>query len=397
MTKPQTSGALAFAAEPSGDLGEGSQNTAGPERPPQTVDSAPEQAVDLVLDPWRLRVVGVPSLVAAVSTVMVPPCTVSDAGPSVNWTIRVDRDELDQRPEDVNALLADRPMLASPHGGPRLAVAGTGNGLLRLLGLYRPGSAAALLEVDRVQRLTRVSVPYDDSSRRWPDWLARLFFSSRMLDGGWRMLHASAVTVNGTAVLFVAGSRGGKSTLAHRACDELGARFMADDLVMIGMGGIVAGWPTRVGVPEELAASSGGVEQERRVGGVLRRRVLFTAGEHRAIVDWAPPAQLGAVVHVVPAPEEETSQPLRAVALDPAEAEAVLAGAASVPGRRLYSTDLLGVTGGPPPGQITWPTPSWADMLADVPAVRLTVPHLRDLPHAPVWETLAELLQVAAQ
>lgn len=368
-----------------------------PEQAPEAVAVASERVVDLLLGPWRLRVVGNPSLVAGVTTVMVPPCTVSAAGPSTDWTIRVDRDELAQVPGDVDALLADRPVLVSPHGGPRLAVAGTGNGLLRLLGLYRPGSAAALLEVDRVQRVTRVAVPCDDSSRRWPDWLARLFFSSRMLGGGWRMLHASAVTVNGTAVLFVAGSRGGKSTLAHRACDELDARFMADDLVMIGMDGIVAGWPTRVGVPAELAAPCGGVEQERRVGGMLRRRVLFTPGEHRAIVDWAPPTRLGAVVHVVPDPDEETVRPLHAVALEPAEAEAVLAGAAGVPGQRLYSTDLLGVTGGPPPGQITWPAPSWADVLAGVPAVRLMVPHLRDLPHAPLWEALAELLEVTAR
>ncbi|GAA0829846.1 hypothetical protein ACFQVD_04770 [Streptosporangium amethystogenes subsp. fukuiense] len=88
---------------------------------------------------------------------------------------------------------------------------------------YRPGSAAALLEVDRARRTTRVVVPDEGTARRWPDWLARLFFSSRMLDGGWRMLHASAVTLNGVVVLFVAGSRGGKSTLAYRACDELGA------------------------------------------------------------------------------------------------------------------------------------------------------------------------------
>ncbi|WP_344921474.1 hypothetical protein [Streptosporangium oxazolinicum] len=356
-----------------------------------------ERVVDLLLGPWRLRVAGNPSLVAGVITVMVPPCTVSAAGPGADWTIRVDRDELDQVPGDVDALLADRPVLVSPHSGSRLAVTGTGNGVLRLLGLYRPGSAAALLEVDRVQRVTRLAVPCDDSSRRWPDWLARLFFSSRMLDGGWRMLHASAVTVNGTAVLFVAGSRGGKSTLAHRACDELGARFLADDLVMIGTDGIVAGWPTRVGVPAELAAPSGGVEQERMVDGTLRRRVLFTPGEHRAIVDWAPPARLGAVVHVVPSPDEETGRSPRAVELESAEAEAVLAGAADVPGQRLYSTDLLGVTGGPPPGQIKWPAPNWVDVLAGVPAVRLMVPHLRDLPHAPVWEALAKILEVTAR
>jgi len=362
----------------------------------QAGGAASERAVDLLLNPWRLRVVGDADLVAGVAAVMVPPCTVSDADPATDWTIRVEYDDHDQMPGDVDALLADRPALVSPHAGPRLAVVGAGGGLLRLLGVYRPRSAAALLEVDRARRLTRVAVPSTGPGLRWPDWLARLFFSSRMLDGGWRMLHASAVTVNGTAVLFVAGPRGGKSTLAHRACDELGARFMADDLVMMTGDGVVAGWPTRVGVPAELAAPAGGEEQQRVVAGGVRRRTLFTPGEHRAVVDWAPPARLGAVVHVVADPEPTQDQPMRANRLKPTEAEAVLAGAAGVAGQRLYSSDLLGVVGGPQPGGSSWPVPGWGAVLAGVPAARLMVPHLRELPHAPVWESLAELLEVTA-
>ncbi|MEV4745565.1 hypothetical protein AB0K21_04215 [Streptosporangium sp. NPDC049248] len=359
--------------------------------------AAPERAVDLLLAPWRLRVVGDPNLVAGVTTVMVPPCAVDVASPGVDWTILVERDEHDQLQGDVDALFADRPVLASPHGGPRLAVVGTGDGLLRLLGRYRPGSAAALLEVDRARRTTRVVVPDEGTARRWPDWLARLFFSSRMFDGGWRMLHASAVTLNGVVVLFVAGSRGGKSTLAYRACDELGAQFMADDLVMVGPDGIVAGWPTQVGIPTELAAPAGGVEQRRMVAGTWRRRVLFTPGEHRAVVDWAPPARLGAVVHVVPEPVEGKGRPMRAIRLEQAEAEAVLAWAADVPGQRLYSSDLFGLTDGPTPGRAGGPAQEWRAVPTEASVVRLMVPHLRDLPHAPVWESLATLLEVTVQ
>ncbi|MDP9842225.1 hypothetical protein [Streptosporangium lutulentum] len=208
-----------------------------------------EQTADLVLGSWRLRVSAPSDLLQGVLSVMAPPCTVEEAAPGIGWTVRAMRDEHDDLPADVDEVFADRPVVVSPCGGPQLAVVDVSNGLMRLLGRYKPGTAAALLEIDQGRRTTRVVVPEVGPGRRWLDWTARMFFSSRMLAGGWRLLHASAIAVDGVAVLFIADQGGGKTTLAHRACKELGARFMADDLVMVGPGGIVAGWPTRAALP----------------------------------------------------------------------------------------------------------------------------------------------------
>ncbi|MFG1755329.1 hypothetical protein [Streptosporangium sandarakinum] len=354
--------------------------------------SSIERAVDLLLDRWRLHVTGDAELVDDVTTVMVPPCSVEPAtvDGAVQWAVRVERDSCGEVPADLGTLVSGRPVLAYPNGSACLTVTDSSGGLLRLAGRYRPGISPALLEVDHGRRTTRVVVPTSGSSPRWPDWLARLFFSSRMLSGGWRMLHASAVVLNGVAVVFVASTHGGKSTLAHRACMEMGARFMADDLVLISPEGVVAGWPTRVAVPAELTGLSGfagGVPDRQVVAGVVRQRVLLTPQEHRAAVRPSPPARLGAVVQIGTAPGSAA-----ACMLEPAQAEAAAADAGDVPLQRLYSTDLLSVTGGPPPGAPGIPAPPVGSVLAGVPAVRLTVSHLRNLPYAPVWETLAGLL-----
>ena len=113
-------------------------------------------------------------------------------------------------------------------------------------------------------------------------WLARVYFGSRLLAEGWRMLHAAAVTVDAGAVLVLAGPWGGKSTLVHRACREHGAAFLADDLVFLGEDGTLVGWPTRVALPVSLCT---GVEiprrQRRVVDGQLRDRALFAPPEYR--------------------------------------------------------------------------------------------------------------------
>lgn len=358
------------------------------------MSAGPEQTVDLVLGSWRLRVCADQDLLADVIEVMTPLCTVETAGLGVDWTLRAERGDLPGTGE-IEELWADRPALSLPHGGPQLIVAGAADGLLRLVGHYRPGTAAALLEVDHSRRLTRIVTPGAGPGRRWPDWLARLFFSSRMLAAGWRMLHASAVAIDRSALVFVAGQHGGKSTLAHRACIELGACFMADDLLLLGPDGVVAGWPTRIGLPAELAGPGMTGQEEHQVeAGVERRRLLLTPREHRAVVDHAPPLRLGAVVQVTSAAEQcdGPGTVVQAAPLDEAELEAVVARAADVPAQRLYSSDLLGLAGGPPPGRFDRPTHGWETVLAGVPAVRLTVRHLRELPRAPVWEALSAWL-----
>ncbi|GAA4236839.1 hypothetical protein FHR32_006102 [Streptosporangium album] len=351
--------------------------------------AGPERAADLVLDSWRLRVSGDPDLLAGVLAVMAPPCTVDAVAVGAGWTVRVQRDEQDELPcaDDVDALFTDRPVLVSPCGGPQLAVVDASDGLLRLLGRYRSGSAAALLEVDRAWRTTRVVVPEAGPGRSWLDWVARLFFSSRMLAGGWRLLHASAVVVDGAAVLFIAGQGGGKSTLAYRAC----AQFMADDLVMVGPGGIVAGWPTRAAPPVGLTAPEGaGPEREQSVEGT-RQRVLFTPHEHRAVLGCAPPTPLGVVVHVTADldPGGAAGRVAWATPLEAAEVDAVMTRAADVPAQRLYSTDLLGLTGGPSLVRVDRPDLGWDTMLGGAAGARLTLDDLRALPQAPVWEALS--------
>ncbi|MEU9887569.1 hypothetical protein [Sphaerisporangium sp. NPDC051011] len=361
--------------------------------PPEATNSGasgPEQTADLVLGSWRLRVSAPPDLLREVLTVMAPPCTVEEAALGIGWTVQAMRDEHDELPStnDADEVCADRPVLVSPRGGPQLAVVDASNGLIRLLGRYKPCSAAALLEIDKARRMTRVVVPGAGPGRRWPDWVARMFFSSRMLAGGWRLLHASAVVVDGAAVLFVAGQGGGKTTLAHRACKELGAQFMADDLVMVGPSGIVAGWPTRAVLPVGMVslqeASAG---RERLVTGTRHRLVLAPA-EHRATLGYARPTRLGAVVHVTtgvnPAGSDQVAW---AAPMDKAGLGAVMADAADIPAQRLYSTDLLGVTGGP--RRVDWPELGWDTTLSGTVGARLTLADLRTLPDAPVWEALS--------
>ncbi|SFK19999.1 hypothetical protein SAMN05216275_11997 [Streptosporangium canum] len=356
------------------------------------VEAAPVRVADLLLGEWRLRVSGHVDLVAGVLATMTPPCVVAAAGPDADWTVRAERDERVEIPGEAAAaaLFADRPVLASPCDGPQLAVVDAADGLLRLLGRYRPGTPAALLEVDRTRRMTRVVVPGMGPGRHWPDWVARLYFSCRLLDSGWRMLHASAVVVDEVAVLFVAGQGGGKSTLAHRACTELNARFMADDLVLVGPDGIVAGWPTRAALPAELAAPGEAQGRPLLVKGT-RQRILFTPAEHRAVFVYAPPTRLGAVVHVTAAakPGQGAHRPAAwAAPLNPADLTAVVAEAMNIPGQRLYSTDLLCLTGGPPSARVGWPDLNWGSTLG-APGVRLAVSDPLALPDAPVWEALS--------
>lgn len=86
----------------------------------------------------------------------------------------------------------------------------------------------------------------------WTGW--RVFFGSLLIADGWRLVHASAVCIADRAVMIAAPPHGGKFTLAHRACPELGAALMADDLVFLGGAKdmpLAVGWPTRIAVPTE--------------------------------------------------------------------------------------------------------------------------------------------------
>ncbi|WP_344855820.1 hypothetical protein [Planomonospora alba] len=340
-----------------------------------------ESDVDLLLGGFRLRLVAESrKLLEHVTSVMVPPCETTAHLPGADWTVMAEEAD-PPTPDDADAVFSDRPVLAFPYGGPRIAVVTAGDGCLRVMGAYRPDAATAVIEADTAGRTTRVVLPAgDEASVRWADWLVRVFFASRMLASGWRMLHASAVAVNGSAVLFLAGQGGGKSTLAHRACTELGAAFLADDLVLLGPDRTVVGWPTRVSLPEELVTGPAGTAPGRR-------RIVFSPADHRALLNGerSSPVPLGAVVTVVPTADGKAPTVERVDSLRAEESAAL-----DIPAQRLHTGDLLGLTGGPrPAGRGVSVT---RELLGGVPAARLRIGDLRTLPHAPVWEALSDLL-----
>lgn len=276
------------------------------------------------------------------------------------------------------------PRLELRSGGPALTVLGNQDGVSRALGYYRPQAAPVGIEVDRRLRHTRlvVSSTYVDQTH-WSAWLTKMFFASRLLATGWRMLHASAVVVDEVAVVFVAKPGGGKSTLAHRACRELGAAFLADDLVLLGPEGTVIGWPTRVCLPCALEGAASVEDGRMQTDLHGRRRLVVSLAEHRALgIVHAPPAPLGAVVHV---------RPGAALAARPWSEESRAAAEAQVcdiPVQRLYTSDLLGLMGGP----ATLAPDDQGGMFAGAAGVELTLPDAAGLPTAPVWGTLANVL-----
>ncbi|MDP9842221.1 hypothetical protein [Streptosporangium lutulentum] len=141
-----------------------------------------------------------------------------------------------------------------------------------------------------------------------------------------------------------------------------------------------------------LIGLEAGTEQARLVEGT-RQRVLFTPAEHRATFGYARPTRLGAVVHITTeANPPGSDQVAWATPMDAVTLSVVMTQAAYVPAQRLYSTDLLGVTGGPPPTRVDWPEPGWDTTLSGTVGVRLTLAELRALPHAPVWEALSTWL-----
>ncbi|MEV4199353.1 hypothetical protein [Micromonospora globbae] len=285
------------------------------------------------------------------------------------------------------------------------------DGLLVLAGHYREGCAETLIEVDAQSRQTRMFLPLGDGpSRRWPDWVGRMFFGTRLLADGWHLVHAAAVSIDTDmgprAVLFLAGPHGGKSTLAHRACAELSAKFLSDDLVFLqprSDGVIAIGWPTRVSVPLELVdaatremASTGAI-LDALAGGRRRRRLVLSPPEYAAMfgVERAGPTTLGAVVVVGPADAASSGRHGLEVdgKISASQIGAALTVAAQVPAQRLMMLDLLGVAG--PSARPPWSMKTvQADLLAglrdaEVAAVGLSVPDMSRLPSLPIWTALA--------
>ncbi|MFD4577414.1 hypothetical protein ACFWNK_34080 [Streptomyces sp. NPDC058417] len=332
------------------------------------------------------------ALLERVTSVMAPPCVVVEPAAEPEWSVRID---VDTGPiVDVEQPVV-RPELVLPQGGPRLTVLDNQGGRLRLLGRYRPGWAPVTIEVDPSACRTRLILPAGDvGAVRWGDWLAKVFFASRLLHSGWRMLHASAVAVGGRALLFLAGPRGGKSTLAHRACTELGADYLADDLVLLGPDGTVVGWPARICLPVDLPVPYAvGTLMDGMADGQVRRRWLLTPAEHRLALGlaYSPPVPLGAVVSIVPMSEPRVSA-VHAMHLSEEDLIAAAVEAQEVQAQRLYTSDLLGLTGGPRTSGPAGAVGDVAGLLSRVPCVRLRVGDLASLPAEPVWDVLSGLV-----
>jgi hypothetical protein len=303
---------------------------------------------------------------AAAVEVVTPPCMVAWPSGAADWTLRTAGAPGSARRAEVRG----RPVLSFPDGGPQLRVTDAASGKLQVSGVLRAGEVMAHLTVDPAGRETLVHLPEaEGTGGRWVDWLARVYFGSRLLSDGWRMMHAAAVAVSDGAVLVLAGPWGGKSTLAHRACAEHGAAFMADDLVFLGEDGTVVGWPTRVALPVSLCT---GIEiprrQRRVVDGQLRDRALFTPPEYRRAftLQSAGPTPLAGVVVVGRSNPWQTDR-LIVEALDARRLRSALDAASRVAAQKLYLLDLLGVTGN-----------SWH--VATGPVVSLSMFDLRSVP-----------------
>jgi len=373
-------------------------------RPPS---QSPRARTEVVLAGHRLRFTAeAQEMVDDALSVLVPPCSVGEpvAG-EPGWSVHVALASAGRgRPR------RGQPVFGWADIGRRLEIIDAADGLLVFVGHYRESCAETLIEVDAQSRQTRVLLPPGDGpSRRWPDWVGRMFFGTRLLADGWHLVHAAAVSIDTDvgpqAVLFLAGPYGGKSTLAHRACVELSAKLLSDDLVLLQsrLEGVVAvGWPTRVSVPLELLdaatreKASAGAAHDALVDGHRRRRLVLSLPEYAAMfdVERAGPTTLGAIVVVSPSDAASGRHALGGDGKVSADRlREALTVAAQVPAQRLMMLDLLGIAGpsAPPP----WSTKiAQADLLtglrdAEVAVVGVSVPEMSRLPSRPVWTALA--------
>lgn len=222
-----------------------------------------EPGQTLVLGGHRLGISGTArGEVAAACAWMCPPARI-DARETAEWRLIADwcpePRSLPVQPRQWTLRLGER-------AWPRLAVADAGPDWAVVVGQYRRGEELVRIEADRQARTTRILIPAAFAgSVRWVPWLVRVFFGTRMLDGGWLLLHAASVGVGGRAILIGGAAGSGKSSLAHLACAQLGAVFMADDLTFVWrtpQGIRALGWPTRVCLSVDLMEPGEGTDHE---------------------------------------------------------------------------------------------------------------------------------------
>lgn len=352
------------------------------------------------LEGWSVRIDGPAAVVRSACDVISPPCELAPAGTrEPDWHLRVAVDSA--APEEPHPL-EDRVTLRYPQGRPQVWLLDGRSPVSTLVGKYRDDAGLARLEVSATMRRTELTLPADDPlSARWPDWLLRLAFGSRLLAAGWQLVHASAVRLPEAdgALVVLGGPAGGKSTIAHRACVELGAALLADDLVLLGPAdhdGLipVVGWPTRIGVPAELLsgdtierAQTLGTFQRHPANGWTRKRLLLSPPAHRELlgVAHADPTALGGVLVIETG--ADTGRGVQRLA--PRETEQALRTAAHPPGQRSLLTDPLGLMGGP---RSIGDADEAPRPMESVPAACLRTESPASLGSPSLWDELAEFL-----
>lgn len=290
----------------------------------------------LMLDGHRVRLTGTATdEIDAVRGWMCPPAGVEHCDPLRDWTLI-----LDETSERFPTAPKRWSVRLSATGWPRVFILDGASDRLDAIGQYRQDDPPVRVTVDRRARQTTVGIPSGlGRSVRWADWLVRIFFGTRMLAAGWQLLHASCVGLGAGAVVIGGAAGAGKSSLAHLACAQLGAAFVADDLVLVRKrDGVTTavGWPTRISLPVELMALSGLARSEVRLADDGRRRERWVLGprEHASATGFQRRGAAPVAVAVV----LERDSPSPGVNTLAAEAD-----------QKAYMTDVLGLMGEPAP------------------------------------------------
>jgi len=327
-----------------------------------------------------LRLEGGPEAVAnGVVARMCPPAEVAASVGDADWTVSVDAlmsGGEPAMPTSWSFVLGDR-------GWPRLAPTPNSGASAGGVGQYHPNDPLAVITADYERRLTEVHLPDGESdAARWVDWLVRTYFAAALLANDWVLLHAAAVCFGGQAVIIGGESGAGKSSLAHLLCQNLGAEFLADDLVFVGPGGEgavqVVGWPTRVSLPTRLAAPAEGAHLEsRRVSSSWHRERSLTS-----------PAVYCAAYGITRA---ASGRAAAVVLLDRTGRGAELGQLRADVSHHAFMTDRLGLLGCPD-GEHRTDAAVAAELLEHLPVLRLRTGEMTTTTAEQVWSQLGGVL-----
>lgn len=330
----------------------------------------------------RLRLAGQPdAFVRSACARVCPPAAVLPITETAEWSVHVEPIP----PDGALTAPATWSRVLGDHGWPRLALTATAYACASAVGQYGRGDELAEIVVDRDERLTRVRVPAGSvQAIRWVDWLLRAYFGGALLRGGWVFLHAAAVSFDGRAVLLGGAPGVGKSSLAHLLCRDLGAAFLADDLVFIaptvGTSVQAVGWPTRVSLPIHLAAPfDGALIDSRQVSSNWRReRWLASPAEYCATYGLSRAAS-GRIAAVLLLDRTGDGVELAQLAADDSQVA--------------FMTDRLGLVGPPAPERQAPESAAVIALLEHVPVLRLRTDHITARTAEEIWPRLRDALE----